>query len=69
MATNREYDEVVVKIADMTRALMRHPDFYKVQALATRKRFDALVEVGFSESQAVQIVAAQGVGVEAKGNY
>lgn len=69
MATKQEYDVVAEKIAEMTRALMRHPDFYRVQAAATRRRFEALVEAGFTEPQAVQIVAAQGVGVDVKGAY
>lgn len=69
MATKQEYNVVAEKIAEMTRALMRHPDFYRVQAKATRRRFEALVEVGFTEPQAVQIVAAQGVGVDVQGIY
>lgn len=69
MATGTEYDHVVTRMVEMTEALIRNPDFYRVQAEATRKRFEALMDAGFDEAQAVALTAAQGPGFETKGSY
>lgn len=61
-----EYDVLADKLTEMTRALIRHPDFYKVQAQATKMRFDALVAAGFDKQEALAVTAMLGSGADLK---
>lgn len=64
MATTPDYDRLVNQLTAMSEAQLRHPDYYRVIAENTRKRYQALVEVGFAASEAVAIVASQGIGFD-----
>lgn len=66
MPRETEYEVLAQRLVRMTQALIENPDFYKVQAQATRLRFQALVEAGFAEHEALAITAQLGSGAEFK---
>ena len=39
------------------KAISMREDFYEAVAISTKKQFDALIKVGFTEDQATRIVA------------
>ncbi len=59
-----KYDKLVDELTEMSRAQLRHPDYYRFIAENTWARYKALLDAGFNESQAVAIVASQGIGFD-----
>lgn len=53
-------------IKEMLREVVADDEFFNLVAQANMRAYAALVNVGFTKSQAIQIVAAQGVGPKAR---
>jgi hypothetical protein len=54
------------QIKGMLREMVADDELFAIMAQGYKKAYDALIKAGFTEEQAMQIVANQGMGV--KGN-
>lgn len=59
------FERLLNQMKDVFQALLDDDDFSQLNAKLMKKNYDALLEVGFTPDQAIQIVAAQGSGVNA----
>jgi hypothetical protein len=55
---------MVERLLEMMREVMENDEFFELQANMIKKFYDALVTAGFTEEQALKIVAGQGIGLK-----
>jgi hypothetical protein len=53
---------MIEQMVELMKELEKNDELFKITARMMRKLYDSLIEVGFTEAQAVQIVASQGTG-------
>lgn len=51
---------MIQQLIEMMKMMLEQDELFELGAQATKKSYDALREVGFTEDQALQIVAHQG---------
>jgi hypothetical protein len=61
---DEDIKEMVEGMKLMLRTITEDDDIFKLGAQMMKKTFDAHLEVGFTEDQAIKVVAGQGGGVK-----
>lgn len=57
---DRMIEEMLDQMIEMLKAMLERDEIFKVGAQMVKKSYDAMIEVGFTEEQALKIVSSQG---------
>jgi len=61
---SRKENVMIEQLVEMLRAVEENDELFDIMARMMKKSYDALVKAGFTEEQAIKIVAGQGTGVK-----
>lgn len=54
---------MIEQLLEMLREVEQNDELFDITAHLMRKFYDSLLKVGFTEEQAIKIVAGQGIGI------
>ena len=59
-------EDAVAHLNELHRAMLQDEEYIMLEAQLLRRRYEKLMEVGFTEQEALYIVATQGTGTKIK---
>jgi len=60
----RPETEMLEMLLEFLREIEKRDEFFDLMARVHKKSFDAMVKAGFTEDQAIRIIAGQGTGIQ-----